>query len=161
GTGGEGCGRLTEPIGDERAQVREAGTTLARARAGERRALEELEVREAAFPRALEIFDGRTGARTHDADGRARGEGEALGRGADGAHCRIVGHPAQGVARRTAQTDDDGIALDALVADDDMRDPLGAFEPGERAGDPRPGNVLGHVADAHDGAERDASSSEL
>ena len=131
---------LARTLADPGADVGQARPALARADARQRRALEQLELREAARPRLVEVADRHPHASAHDGGrvGGRRRQGVVVSGGADrrDRHGR-AGHPGQEVARRPAEIDDDRPGRDRTVRGDDGRDPPGlvALEPHEFAPD--------------------------
>ena len=139
------------------ADVRQAGAALARAEAGQARALEQLELRE-----ALDPTRPRGRRRSCPCRGRRRpsvgggGSGASSAAAPTDAERHLAGHPGEQVARRAAQVDDDGVArrrrlvAGRVVGRHDGADPAGlvALEPDELPRDRRHGTPAGGVPTA-------------
>ena len=177
-SGGERGLKAAPSLQQEAAQVRQANAALAGASTGERRALEQLHLVEAALPDAVQVGDGDVAAR---ADRALPGAGRQLrfDRGAaDHPHRQVRGHPRQRVSWIAAKAEDRGVAFDALFgrigvaafSQDDRLDPSVALEadefpaavaerkvPGEGAARP----FAGRLADDDGAAQVDAGGDKL
>ena len=125
GASGEGLRLGAAAISHERAQVRQAHTTLARADAGETRPLHQLELVEALLPHTIEVFNGDLAARADHTLARAGRQGVSRRRWADHGDRHHRRHACEQIAWRRTEIDGDAVTFDhRAIGELDRADPF-------------------------------------